>query len=216
VSRRRGFSIVEISVGMFVGGLVLLVIYQLFALFRRGAEAPMASLDMEGSTLAVTRWLQRDLAETNLQSIRSNSASGTLAFESPRDLNGHLCINDLGTVEWKKFAFYSLQPVSGSSDRYQLVYDESTAGVQVEPGAPPAPPSSPSPRYRVLGTSFVRPADGGLRVFWTDASGSEHDFGDAASQRGEPARVSLVLQTTSGATGNQTKRVVAFDVKPQN
>lgn len=216
MSRRRGLSLTELSVGMFVGGLVLLVIYQVFAMFRRSAEAPMASMDIEGSTMAVTRWLQRDLAETNLQSIRSKGALGTLALESPRDLNDQLSLSNLGTVTWKKFLFYSLQPVPGATGRYQLTYDESTVGVNVEPGAPPSPPSSPTQRYRVLGTWFAPPAEGGFRVYWNDASGTPHDFDNAANQRGEPVCVSFVLQTTSDATGNKTRRVVVLRVRPQN
>ena len=214
--RERAYTLTEVVVASFMAVLVLGTILELFAYFRKTAEAPIASMDAEQATLAAIRWLQRDLAETNLQSIRSQSAAGQVAFESPRDAIDHLCLSDVGTVQWKKFVYYRLQPFPGHPGRYQLLYDESTSGVGVEPSAPPAAPSGASTRSRVLGTWFASPADGGLKVTWADSGGTQHDFGDSAAQRGEPVTVSFVLQTTSDATGKQTQRSVLFHARPQD
>ncbi|MHB2016008.1 MAG: hypothetical protein ACYCW6_03570 [Candidatus Xenobia bacterium] len=171
--------------------------------FRRSAERPRAMMAMEEGTFGVLSRLTRDLGETNLQSIRT--ASGTLVMESPRDDQDHLCMSPFGTVQWKKYAYYQLQPDG------HLTCDDSANGVTVEPAGPPSMTTAKSRHYRVLANHVSE-----FKVFWTDAHGNPQDFGDAATARGEPVVVQLTLTDVSQSTGKATVRHVGVQVKPQN
>lgn len=223
--RRRGFTLMEITIGLFLFSLILLVVYQLFVYFRREMERPQASMSMEQSTLQAMRWLQRDLADTNLQSIRSvpnasnPGAYPGLVMESPRDDADHLIMTTFGTVQWKKFIYYQLRPAPGKPGVGLLTYDEDASGVGVEPGAPPTVSIGASGHHRVLAGNVVLGGPGdhtGLHVFWNDSSGTAHDFDDAPTARGEPVNVSLTLTDLSAATGKATTRKLLLQVKPQN
>jgi hypothetical protein len=209
------------------------VIIRFFFQFSRESESPIASASMEQSTLQVTRWLQRSLSETNLQSIRSLPNDGGVAMESPRDLNDNLCFTGFGTVLWKKFIFFQVKKGSstvalppkvlvGSSQITpavgELEYDEDTSGVAAEPGGPAAlTPSGVSARHRVLSNNFLIDTTGnlmGCSVYYPDASGNPQAF--TATQRGEPVCVALTLMDLSGRTGKPTVRKLLMQVKPEN
>jgi hypothetical protein len=215
----------EITIGLFIGLLVLGVLYQLFVYFRKEVERPQAAMTVEQSTLTLLRWLQRDIADTNLQSIRSlpNASNPTalpaLIMESPRDDVDHLVMSSFGTVTWKKFVYYQLQPVPGKSGVGQLVYDERTDGVEIEPGKPALLTTGSTSHHRVLATDLVVGTPGdhtGFRACWLDGSGGAHDFDDAATTRAEPVVVFMTLSDTSGSTGKKTTRQLELRVKPQN
>ncbi len=195
---------VELLAAMFIGGMIVAVTFSLFANFRRAGERPRAMTGMEESSLGILHRLERDLAETNLQSIRS-TAGGTVACISDRDDEDHLLMSGFGTVRWTRFVYYQLQPGHG------LTYDDSTSGIGPEPVGPLAATIPPGPHHRV-----VAPNATDFRVYWLDGSSQKQDFQDGATQRGEPVVVDLTLSDVSESTGRQTVRHISLRVKPQN
>lgn len=107
---RRGFTLAEVIVAGFIAVAMTGVIIWSFLQFRRGSEQPMATMTMEQSTMQIVRWLQRDLAETNLQTIRTLEGESGVVFESPRDKNDQLKMQDMGVVHWQKHVFFWVNP----------------------------------------------------------------------------------------------------------
>ena len=70
-SSRRGVSLLELTIAMFIFLLIMAAVYYLFTGGRRQAERPRATAQIQESLAQVVRYLQRDLSETNLQTIRS-------------------------------------------------------------------------------------------------------------------------------------------------
>jgi hypothetical protein len=125
-------------VALFVGGLMLTVIYQMFITFGRQSQHPFVANAAEESMLTVAQTLQRDLIETNLQTVRSfpNSANPNeppgLILESPRDSNDVLQLGPFtpgdvrpgSQVLWQKWVYYSLRPNVKKPGFSELTRDE--------------------------------------------------------------------------------------------
>lgn len=221
---RRGYTLIEMAVGLFLITVVLLTIYQLFVYFRREAEHPLAATGIEQTSLQIVRWLQRDLSETNLQTIRSAPNSTrheypALVMESPRDDQDRLTMTGFGVVQWKKYLYYQLSPIPGRTDVGQLTYDEDSGGIGVEPGGPPGLTVAAGSHHRVLANNVVIGHPGehvGFYPYWKDSGGTPRDFEDAATSRAEPVVVELTLQDASTATGKKTVKRFQVQAKPQN
>lgn len=229
--RKLGFTLMEMIVSMALGILVLGVLVTLFFHFRGESEEPLASMDMEQSTLYLMSYLQRELSETNLQSIRSLPNESGVALESARDDKDALSFSAFGTVLWKKFVYFQVKPITppvalpakvtvGSAQvtpgQGEMDYDDDTSGVGVEPGKPGAAPSSSS-HHRVLAHNFFIDTTShqmGCNVYFPDDAGNPHAFTD--TERGEPVCVAITLLDVSSRTGQPTVRKLFMQVKPKN
>lgn len=229
MSPRKGFTLAEVLIAGALATAVLGVIIYLFFSFSRGAEQPLASMSMDQSTFTIIRWLQRDLAETNLQSVMSLPNESGVVLESARDItNDRLLFSPFGTVQWTKFVQYQVKPTTTDKPLPEgvqlgsLHYDEralTTAEASTpEPAFPAGPITSGVPeRHKELGRVFMITDSGkrmGMRVYWTDPSNNAHEF--TATERGEPICVVLSLLEVSPRTGQPTIRRVPLQVKPRN
>lgn len=226
---RRGFTLAEVVVAGALATAMLGVIVYLFFNFSRQAEQPIATMTMDQSTFAVIRWLQRDLAETNLQTIMSLPNESGVIFESPRRItDDKLMFSSFGTVEWQKYVQYQVKPTTTDRPLPQgvqlgaLHYDErprqGPEATTPEPSFPTsAITSGVAERHKELGRSFMITDNAtrmGLHVYWTDSSNAVRQF--TATERGEPVCVMLSLLEVSPRTGQPTIRRVPLQVKPRN
>lgn len=131
---RRGVSLLELVIAMFIFLLILGATYSLFVGGRRQAERPRATVQIQESLGQLVRWLQRDLTETNLQTIRSfpnPSYPGEppgLSLESCRSTDAttpdRLMLGQFGVVQWTKYVYYTVVPHGGGADTGKLVRKE--------------------------------------------------------------------------------------------
>lgn len=221
--KQSAFTLAELIVASFIGLLALGVLVQAFIMFNRQSETPLASMSMEQSTLYVMRMLQRDIGETNLQSIRSLPNAGGFVLESPRDNRDFLKFSDFGAVQWQKFVSYRVQPAKSQSNAprgitlSELVYDETTAGVRTCPSfAPDVPFGTPSPgRQRAVAHNVAAGGGKGCDVYFPDPTSGQPTPFDG-TRRGEPVCVHLSLLDISSRTGKATTRELFMMVKPRN
>jgi len=122
--RKRGFTLMELTVYMFLFVLAGMALYQLYTLGTKFSQSTLSSYLVSGDTETAIRWLRRDIQETALVSMRTYpgqdgptekpgcsflSARNT-TNEDPDNLN----VSKYGTSLWTKYVFYSLVP---STDR---------------------------------------------------------------------------------------------------
>lgn len=228
MSRRGAFTLAEVLIAGSLATAVLGVIIYLFFNFSRQAEQPLATMSMDQSTFTIIRWLQRDLAETNLQSVMSLPNESGVILETARDiLNDRLIFSPFGTVEWQKYVQYQVKPTTTDKplppgvQLGALHYDErprTGTEIQPEPSFPTAAiTAGVAERHKELGRMFMISDSGkrmGMSVYWTDPSNVVHQF--TATERGEPICVVLSLLEVSPRTGQPTIRRVPLQVKPRN
>lgn len=120
--RSRGVTLIEMIVAMGVALVVMTCAYALYRENRLMLEKPRASYSLQDDLLAGTRWIQRDLSETNLLSIRTfpNSSAPDeppgMAMLSPRSaIDEVLVLSEYGGVRWQKYIYYTLEPVDATT-----------------------------------------------------------------------------------------------------
>lgn len=118
---------IEMMVAMFVAMLIMSATYFLYVQSQTNYEKPRASYTVQEDLMQLSRWITRDLSETDLQSVMSypntqNSKEPPgLSFESARTLStsqyGYekLVMGSYGAVAWQKFVYYTLQPVDSQT-----------------------------------------------------------------------------------------------------
>ena len=228
-------TLAELVVASAMGIMVLGVIVMALIQFRRQAESPAAIMSMEQSTFYFMRLLQRDLSETNLQSVRSLPGGTGVVMASPRDLADSLQLNALGLVDWKKFIYYRVAEVTSKvplpttvklgnasvrPGTGELSYDEdySDSRIGAEPRGPGSSPVLKPGKHRVLAHNMLidkSNENAGLSVYYVDRlSNAERPFTD--TQQGEPVCVAINLMDVSSSTGKPTIRRLLMQVKPKN
>ena len=197
--RRRGWTLVEMVVVSSLAILMVVVLTTIHSRFQHQSQEPLELADQELTGQRLLQSLQRELLETNLQSLRS--LQNGFSCESARDFQDALHFNDFGTVSWQKFVRYQ---VEGG----QLVLDQTDTGLALEPTQPPDY-FPPDPKiHRVLAHNLDT-----LKVGYHDATG-DHPF--TASGRGEPVMLALNLKSTNPHTGRSTVTHLQTSVKPRN
>lgn len=116
----RGFTLIEVTVYMFIALLASGVLYALYTVGTRARQVSVSSYLVSVDTDAAIRWIRRDLQETALTSLRvypNPSAPGEppgCSFVSARDLSEKdeqkLNVSKYGSPQWTKYVFYTLQP----------------------------------------------------------------------------------------------------------
>ncbi|MFN8610242.1 MAG: type II secretion system protein [Vulcanimicrobiota bacterium] len=197
--RRRGWTLVEMLVVASLATLMVVLMTGLRGQMQSQSQEPLQLVEQEQTGQYVLQLLQRDLLETNLQSLRS--LPDGFICESPRDFQDVIRFNDFGTVSWQKFVRYQLE---GG----ELVLDQSDSGLTLEPGQAPDPFPAIAQYRRVLARDLE-----GLRLTYP-AGGADHPF--STSQRGEPACLSFNLRSQNPQTGRVSLTHLQTRVKPRN
>jgi prepilin-type N-terminal cleavage/methylation domain-containing protein len=128
----RGFSLIEVLIAMFLSGLILYVVYSMYVHSRNQVERPMATSAIETTSMTLQRWLQDDLSEVNIQTLRTfpntdnPSEPPGMSFESPRttgDSNppDELRFGKFGVPLWQKYVYYTLKARSDNPQMGELI-----------------------------------------------------------------------------------------------
>ena len=126
---RRGVTLVEMAVATGVAMVILACAYLLYHQNRLLLEKPRASFNVQDDLMAATRWIERDLSETNLLTVRTypnptrKDEPPGLSLESPRrTFDEALVMSEFGGVRWQKYVYYTVEPVdamTGNLVRYE-------------------------------------------------------------------------------------------------
>lgn len=231
---RRGTTIVELLIAMGVALVILTATYQLFLHSRRSYEEPRAAMQIEEELMQVVGLLQRELAETDLQTVRSfpspthPSEPPGLSFESPRDTLELLTVGDLGIVRWQKYVYYTLVADPTTAGGALLIRKEGPLSDQGAPLAgdsgrriplpssqvPSVAPGVPA-RQRIVAKSLQ--AGGatavGFRASFPSPAGPQ---AFDANRVGQPVVVDLTFRRVSRSTGRVTVLPHRLQVLPRN
>ncbi|MCA9793489.1 MAG: prepilin-type N-terminal cleavage/methylation domain-containing protein [Candidatus Eremiobacteraeota bacterium] len=111
---RRGFTLAELMVYMFIALLAALTVHTLFNVGNSASRATTSAYLVSGNTETAIRWLRRDLRETALSSIRVHPDAHGISFAAARTVEDQeLVISKFGTPEWSKTVFYTLETEPG-------------------------------------------------------------------------------------------------------
>ena len=172
---------IELVVAMFIFILIMGATFYLFVGGRRQAQRPAAAMRIQESLAQIVRYLQSDLTETNLQTVRTfpEGGGGTpgLSLESPRRMGGtamdpipdQLSVSSVGQVNWYKYVYYATVYNGAPSYTCTLIRKEGPLTDQPShpdplgliPVASPLDPqwaSGDAKRTRTLATNVVAPS----------------------------------------------------------
>lgn len=145
--RSRGFTLLELTIYMFLFLLLGFCAMQLFTLGRGAQSSTISSYVVSGQTDTAMRWLRRDFQETSLPTIRVYDNPPGCALVSARDSseldNSKLNVSPYGAPLWTKEVFYTLQVPAGGRTG-QLVRWERALADSERDFVPRAPAGLPS------------------------------------------------------------------------
>jgi type IV pilus assembly protein PilW len=151
--RQHGFSLIELMVGIVIGLIAVLVIYQIFA----------AAEGIKRNTTGAGDAQQNGLLSSFMLSIELANASNGIAVAA----------KDLMTCPATASAATSFRPIpilitdggAGVSDEFVVYYSQSNSGIVLAPFTSPAPPGNPfivrSPMGFKAGDIVVAVSEGG-------------------------------------------------------
>ncbi|MFH0802331.1 MAG: hypothetical protein V2A78_08120 [bacterium] len=235
--REKGFSLVELMIYAFLTVLILGVVFRMMVLNRRQMERPAATFRIQQELLSVHRYLERDLEETRLSSIRiypnsshPNALPG-ISLASPRSIDDDtLKLSPTGFPIWQKIIYYFLEKDPRHSSTARLVRREGT--ISGYPSALPLassyePSTAPSNRRRerIAAKSLLLPGEkipllsrqlgpaGGFEVYFSDARGGR-SLDDFRNYR----LITIILWAgaVSQTTGKSTVLSYPIQVVPRN
>lgn len=117
-SRRvRGFTLIELTVYMFLAMLFMLALGALFVSGRRMFESSSGSYMIGQETEAGIRFLRQDLQETALATLRvypnanepAQAPGCSMASARGYDNAGRFMVSRYGTPDWVKHVYYTLE-----------------------------------------------------------------------------------------------------------
>jgi len=233
-----GFSLVEMLIYAFLLLLILGVVFRMAIQGRRSSERPMASYRLQQNLMAAQKYLQQDLRETRLCTIRiypnpSNPAAKPgISMASPRSIaTGDLMLTPSGTPLWQKIVYYCLENDPGNAATGSLIRKEGSL-----PGLPSANPvasayePSQAPcdkkHCRTVAKCIYMPGrvidilgkdlkeTGGFVAYFSDAAETRKSATDYQSCH--LVNVILIAGETSQATGKLTVLEYPVKVVPRN
>lgn len=217
---RAGFTLVEMIIAMGITVLVMGAVAYMYRQSREQFEKPRASFSLQDDLVHLTAWLQSDLSESDLSTVRSYpnskyaSEAPGLSLESPRQMTDDassavsadaLTTTPTGGVAWQKYVYYTLvpvdDPVQGSNVVGNVVRKEGLLTTdQTDPldaawAFPVASPKLPSQAgtvasTRVVAHDVVLPGTSVAAQMGLDAAGG---FKVTALQDGSPQPLSGTL-----------------------
>jgi type II secretory pathway pseudopilin PulG len=116
VVKRKGFTLIETIVYMFLAVLLLALVAAFFKISRRQYEATSSSYLIGQEASTAIQWLKRDLQETALSTVRitrdgtKNAGMPSMSFiaaGSDKDQRSFE-VSPYGTPAWNRHVFYSL------------------------------------------------------------------------------------------------------------
>lgn len=119
---RRGMTMIELTVYMFLFTIATGVVIALFNSTRTMSQNTTASYLVNGNTETAIRTLRQDLKETALTTLRVTTTPPGISFVSARDDRGKLLVNKHGAPQWEKHVFYTLE-ANGNLVRWERELD---------------------------------------------------------------------------------------------
>lgn len=228
----------EMLVAMFIAMLIMSATLYMYVQGRAFMEKPRASYSVQEDLMKLSRWIQRDLAETNLQTVQSfpSNVAGSeppgLCFESPRRMGDDaLMFTPWGNVSWQKYVYYTLQPVNALTGNIVRIEgpltDQPTpidAGrhIPIVSGKTPSRASGGSviarnvilPNVKVLGFADFDQY-GGFKIT-TGLPGGPYVPLTGKNTYDEPIRIELAVLEISTTTGKTSALTMRLQVQPKN
>lgn len=153
--RRRGATLIELIVVMFLMSLMMISVG---ALMREGQNfyfGSIESLDLQKDALVAISRVSNELGDTNISSVRvypdpqaadrpaavppdTVFNSTGIVFASPRDATGNFQFDSAGRIVWQTFVCYYVQTINGSPALVRKV-----TPIPPLPGLPPPPRLTP-------------------------------------------------------------------------
>jgi hypothetical protein len=236
-TQKKGFSLVELMVYAFLTVLILGVVFRMMVLNRRQMERPAATFRTQQELLTAHRYLERDIEETRLSSIRiypnsshPNALPG-ISLSSPRSIeDDSLKLSPTGFPVWQKTVYYFLEkdprrPSSARLVRREGVISGYPSAVPLASYHEPARAPFNRRRERVVARSLLLPMEsipllsrrlgpaGGFEAYFSDAWG-RRSLDDFRNYR--MLSVILWAGSVSQTTGKPTVLNYPIQVVPRN
>lgn len=151
----RGITLVELTVSMFLAGLVMLLVWAELAAGSRYFLNSRKSLDMQQSTLVAMGWMSRELGEGDPLSLLDDTSAAQypgIVFGSPRDAAGHVHYKS-GHVTWPSLVAYYLVKNGNGVFKLMRAFDQIYANPAAAPDYAPIIASSEDTQYFATTTS---------------------------------------------------------------
>ncbi len=146
--RRRGFTLLELTIYIFLFLLLGFCAMQLFTLGRGAQSSTISSYVVSGQTDTAMRWLRRDFQEMALSALRVYKSPPGAALVSARDSseidNSKLNVSPYGAPHWTKEVFYTLVVPAGGRTGKLVRWERELPAAERDyvPRAPSTLPSS--------------------------------------------------------------------------
>lgn len=190
---RRGITLIELSIAMLLLTLLVGFVLTLFSMGRQTSDISTSSYLVSGQTETGIRWLMRDLKESALACIQTQTSPAPGAsMVSPRAYDPAkddiLLVNRFGAPKWDKHVYYGLQVQPGNRTGNLVRWERDLAvknGLPTPAAIMPIPASGakrrvlihdlvgPNQNFPEAGPTVASDAFGGFRLQFVRRLGGE-------------------------------------------
>lgn len=117
--RRKGYTLMEVVVYAVLSLVALGLIGSILQIMMRVRQATGAAFTVTGQVETTVEWLRRDLEETALATVRTQSTPPMLSLCSARNQDNQLMVSEYGGPRWMKHVFYALR-ADGNLVRWEV------------------------------------------------------------------------------------------------
>jgi prepilin-type N-terminal cleavage/methylation domain-containing protein len=166
VTRRRGFTLIELTIYSALLSMLLLAIYGVFVASMRYFRVSQTASDLQSSAQKCVLKVVADLSESTLSSMKITASGGTeppgIIFLSARNGDDRFTTSANGDILWQKWVCYYYDKASGTIFRNTQAFSPtamppvntlSTSAFQALAGAIPVANNCTS--FSITGTSAL-------------------------------------------------------------